>query len=97
MSPWESEMPSAAVAYPALRIVALIVSGLFWAFGPGEASSADLLRPTPPPLAAEIPSSWTFEFTPYAWATSLKGSQTVRGRTVDVNETFLRVGTPHST
>jgi hypothetical protein len=59
-------MPSATVAYPspAPRMAALIVSGLFWALGPGDATGADLLRPTPPPLAAEIPSSWTFEFTP---------------------------------
>src|SRR5215207_8595803 len=93
MSPWESEMPSAAVAYPrpALRMAALVVSGLLWVLGPRDATGADLLRPTPPPLAAEIPSSWTFEFTPYAWATSLKGSQTVRGRTVDVDETFLDI------
>lgn len=86
-------MPSAAVAYPrpALRMAALVVSGLLWVLGPRDATGADLLRPTPPPLAAEIPSSWTFEFTPYAWATSLKGSQTVRGRTVDVDETFLDI------
>jgi hypothetical protein len=72
-------------------MAALIVSGLLWVLDPGDATGADLLRPTPPPLPAEIASSWTFEFTPYAWATSLKGSQTVRGRTVDVDETFLDI------
>src|SRR4051794_1573490 len=44
----------------------------------------------PVELAAP-PPSWSVAFTPYAWATSLKGSQTIRGRTVDVNETFIDI------
>ena len=31
------------------------------------------------------PGQWAFSFTPYSWTTWLKGDQTVRGRTVEVN------------
>ncbi len=53
----------------------------------------------PPGLRADYPalplrapeSGWTVTFTPYAWLISLTGSQTVRGRTVDVDETFFDI------
>src|SRR5688572_7208899 len=50
--------------------------------------------PAPPPAAA-VPviavSPWTFRFVPYGWLTSLKGEQTVRGRTVDVDASFIDI------
>jgi hypothetical protein len=53
-----------------------------------RAYAADLSpRPTPQapvPLAPE----WTFRLTPYAWLTSLNGSQTIRGRKADVSASF---------
>ena len=82
-------MPSATVAYPspAPRMAALIVSG----------RSGLWVRETPPVPTSSDPRAAACSryplgprFTPYDWATSLKGSQTVRGR-VDVDETFLDI------
>jgi hypothetical protein len=41
--------------------------------------------------ALPVPPTWTFRATPYGWFTSLRGNQTVRGRTVDVNVSFIDV------
>ena len=38
-----------------------------------------------------MPSPWTFRFTPYGWLTSLNGTQTVRGRSVDVDASFIDI------
>lgn len=54
------------------------------------AQSADL----PSPIVPEPPvrsSAWTFRFTPYGWLTSLNGNQTVKGRTVKVDASFIDV------
>lgn len=57
--------------------------------GGGEAGAADPpAAPQRPPVMA---SSWTFRFTPYGWLTSLNGNQTVRGRTVKVDASFVDV------
>src|SRR5262245_36646511 len=42
---------------------------------------------TPPPPIER----WTFSLTPYLWATSLNGSTTVRGRTIDVDASFIDI------
>jgi hypothetical protein len=56
----------------------------------GGAVAADL--PTKAPIAAPTPiPGWTFSVTPYAWATSLNGSSTVRGRTTDVDAGFFDI------
>jgi hypothetical protein len=34
---------------------------------------------------------WEFSLTPYGWATSMNGDITARGRTVDVNESFIDI------
>ena len=34
------------------------------------------------------PSGWQFRVTPYAWAPSVNGDVTVRGRTVDIDMSF---------
>src|SRR5262249_7438620 len=43
------------------------------------------ITPTPPI------ESWTFSLTPYLWATSLNGSTTVKGRTIDVDASFIDI------
>jgi hypothetical protein len=67
------------------------VLSLMMLFGGAVAVAADL----PPPATSQRPpvmtSSWTFRFTPYGWLTSLNGNQTVRGRTVKVDASFVDV------
>jgi hypothetical protein len=53
------------------------------------ADVASQLRVVEEPAA--VPSPWTFRFTPYGWLTSLNGTQTVRGRSVNVDASFLDV------
>lgn len=58
--------------------------------GGTRAEAADL----PPPATPALPvmaSGWTFRFTPYGWLTSLNGSQTVKGRSVNVNASFVDI------
>ena len=57
-----------------------------------SAIAADLPRPLAGPV--EVPTvttPWTFRFVPYGWLTSLKGEQTVRGRTIDVDASFIDI------
>jgi hypothetical protein len=44
-----------------------------------------LIEPAPPP------SQWQFSFTPYGWATSINGSATAHGHTVDIDESFIEI------
>ncbi|NIX76134.1 hypothetical protein [Microvirga terricola] len=56
----------------------------------GSAQSADLTAPPliePPP---QIPT-WTYRFVPYGWLIGLRGTQTVRGRSVKINASFIDV------
>lgn len=54
------------------------------------AGAADM--PARAPLAAPvILDQWTFRAVPYAWITGLNGSTTVKGRTVDVDASFLDI------
>lgn len=56
------------------------------------AAAADLpSAPAARPKAPVFTPGWTFRITPYAWATSLNGSQTIRGRTFDVNASFIDI------
>ncbi len=70
---------------------ALIVAGMVGAAMPAWA--ADIAGPPPrslpPPSAVE--SGWTFRATPYAWFTALNGSQTIKGRTLDVDASFADI------
>src|SRR4051794_23580440 len=59
----------------------------------GSSLAADLPAPAPVPYVAEqpllpAPTGWTYRLTPYVWAPSLNGNQTVRGRTVDIDISF---------
>lgn len=42
-------------------------------------------------VPSESPSPWTFRFTPYAWLTWMSGSQTVRGRSVDIDTNVFQL------
>src|SRR5829696_6648760 len=63
------------------------------AFLGGPVLAADLPSPPPPPVVAPIaaPSGWTFNFVPYGWLTSMRGTQTVRGRSVKVDASFIDI------
>jgi hypothetical protein len=53
-------------------------------------SAADLpVKAVAPPVAP--PDAWAFYMTPYFWAPSLDGSSTVRGRTLDVDASFIDI------
>lgn len=67
------------------------VLGLMMLFGGTIAGAADLLAPAAPQPPPVMTSAWTFRFTPYGWLTSLNGNQTVRGRTVKVDASFIDV------
>ena len=64
--------------------------GAIAAFGPVQAADPAPRKPVAVPPAA-APPAWTFRFTPYGWLTSLDGTQTVRGRSVDVNASFVDI------
>jgi len=53
--------------------------------------AADLPPPPLPDAQAVAPSPWTFRFVPYGWLTSLDGTQTVRGRSVKVDASFIDI------
>jgi len=54
------------------------------------AVAADL--PTKAPIIAPEPvPAWTFSLTPYAWAISLNGSATIKGRTADIDAGFFKI------
>lgn len=72
----------------------IIVAALaLWIGVPGAATAADIAMPTKAPATAPVPvgNSWTFSLSPYAWATSLSGSTTVKGRTTDIDADFFDI------
>jgi hypothetical protein len=64
-----------------------------WLGGSVPAMSADLGPRPQTPLVESVapPSQWQFSFTPYGWATSINGSATARGQTVDIDESFIEI------
>jgi len=58
----------------------------------GNSLAADLGPPPPAPVI-EVPAMprWTFRVTPYGWLTALDGTQTVRGRSVKVDASFIDI------
>lgn len=64
--------------------VILGTAGAAWAADPG---------PTQAPVVEVLPMppSWSFRITPYGWLTSLDGTQTVRGRSVKVDASFVDI------
>jgi hypothetical protein len=56
------------------------------------ALAADL--PSRAPLVVQptdAPNAWSFRFVPYGWLTSIKGTQTVRGRSAKVDASFIDI------
>jgi hypothetical protein len=79
---------------PSPRFVRPVLVPLFFVAGIGAAIAADVapLPPAPivePPVA--LPPVWSFRFTPYGWLTSMKGTQTVRGRSTKVDASFIDI------
>lgn len=57
-----------------------------------SAMAADIALPTKAKVApAPQLDNWTFRMTPYAWATSLSGSTTVKGYTTDIDASFIDI------
>jgi hypothetical protein len=77
----------------ARRLRAVVALLCLWLGGAATALAADIAPPAPVPYAVEqplpVPTGWTFRLTPYVWAPSLNGTQTVRGRTVDIDISFV--------
>ena len=67
-----------------LRSVVVIAIGLSPA-----ARAADM--PVKAPITPAPIEGWTFSLTPYGWVLSLNGSNTVKGRTTDVNAGFFDI------
>ena len=67
----------------------LLLAGLL--AGMGTAMAADLYNSEP--LGEPLPpaTAWQFSFTPYAWLTGVNGNVTARGRTVDIDESFIDI------
>jgi hypothetical protein len=55
-----------------------------------EASAADL-GPSAPPAVQPAPSPWSLRLVPYGWLISMNGTQTVRGRSVKVDASFIDI------
>ena len=56
-----------------------------------SAVAADMPTKAPPLAPPPAIPGWTFSLTPYAWAISLDGSATVKGRTTDVDANFFQI------
>jgi hypothetical protein len=69
----------------------LVPLGLL-AGGTNGTLAADLGPPPPVPVI-ETPAvpGWTYRVTPYGWLTSMDGTQTVRGRSVKVDASFIDI------
>lgn len=58
----------------------------------GAARAADLAPPQVPGEAmAPTPSGWVFRFVPYGWLPGMTGTQTVRGRSVKIDASFIDI------
>ena len=55
------------------------------------AGAADMPTKAAPLTPAPAIPGWTFSLTPYAWAISLNGPVTVKGRTTDVDANFFQI------
>jgi hypothetical protein len=70
------------------EVIALVIAvGLSHA-----ATAADVAMPVKAPIAPPPAiQGWTYSLTPYVWATSLSGSTTVKGRTTDIDASFIDI------
>ena len=71
-----------------------VLASLCLVGGAGAVLAADLATPAPAPIIEApiaMPPVWGFRFTPYGWLTSMKGTQTVRGRSTKVDASFIDI------
>lgn len=73
----------------------VLTSGIFvplglLAGGMNSTFAADLGAP-PPLIETPAAPGWTYRVTPYGWLTALEGTQTVRGRSVKVDASFIDI------
>lgn len=75
------------------RLSRNVVVSLCVLAGTGGAAFAADVPAAPPPIdeALPTPPSWSFRFVPYGWLTALDGTQTVRGRSVKVDASFIDI------
>lgn len=60
--------------------------------GFAQSAPSDTTVSAAPPASPPItPSDWGFRFTPYGWLTWMSGSQTVKGRTVDIDTNVFQL------
>jgi hypothetical protein len=64
---------------------------LFGILGACDAARAADLPPAPVAAPANPSPAWSFRFIPYGWFIALDGTQTIRGRSVKVDATFIEV------
>jgi hypothetical protein len=75
-----------------LRILSVIVLSLGAASaGPKTLLAGDLGAPVPEERALQSSTQWTVKLTPYGWLPFLKGDQTIKGRTVEIDVTPSQV------
>jgi hypothetical protein len=67
----------------------LVLLTAFIAVGAGPVLGADVSVPAKSPPPAILQDSWVFIATPYGWLPSINGSSTIKGRTTDVDATFI--------
>jgi len=79
---------SAKLTKTGARAVALLLVFGVLSCGPTNSRAADLLNSDAYPQPTPISSGWQFRVTPYAWAPSVNGDVTVRGRTADIDFWF---------
>ena len=75
---------------PAKLVIALVAAG----FSLPAAGQTPTVAPSPVAEGAvhqEPPSQWSFRFTPYAWLTWMSGTQTVRGRSTDIDTNVFQL------
>jgi hypothetical protein len=68
----------------------LFVLGVLSIYPSRAAKAADVAMPVKP-IAAPALEGWSFTLAPYVWMPSLDGSTTVRGRTTNVDVTFVDI------
>jgi hypothetical protein len=71
------------------KAIAVLVVGMVFSTG---AIASDLpMRTKAVAVSPPAIDTWTFRLTPYAWATSLSGSATVKGFTTDIDASFFDI------
>ncbi|MHB2166445.1 hypothetical protein [Alsobacter sp. R-9] len=73
-----------------IRAAAALAGLMGWAV-PGWAADLPAPAPAAAPQVPVVDMGWTFRATPYAWLTALNGTQTIKGRTMDVNASFADI------